>query len=219
MPSSIRLKRRWKEKKPMSACASNWSFSLKRYKNAHTGWWQIFRAAVCSYVQSQIISFFIAMLQWVCDCFIFTCISDCLLLNSTIQVLFFIALVFFNVFWEVLHSKVFNCCRFALEGWKLGRGISSQFKSFSILLVSLKICLSLVLLSKTCGDGPRPTDCSPFIRFCHFALNLVDSAMLQCMLHQLRRYLFSTSFDTCLSWFGQTWLTNIMGAGFKCHDP
>ena len=130
------------------------------------------------------------MLRWVCNCLIFTCIYDWLLLNSTMQVLFFIALVFFNVFWEVLLSKVFKRFRFALEGSELGRGISSQLKSFSILLVSLKICLSSFLLSKTCGDGPRPTDSSPFIGFSHFALNLVDSAMWQCMLHQLRSIFF-----------------------------
>ena len=29
------------------------------------------------------------------------------------------------------------------------------------------------------GDGPRPTDCSPFIQFYHFALNLANSAMPQ----------------------------------------
>ena len=46
---NIWLRKHWKEETPMSVCASNWPFSLilKRYKNTHTTWWHVVRAAVC----------------------------------------------------------------------------------------------------------------------------------------------------------------------------
>ena len=72
------------------------------------------------------------------------------------------------------------------------------------------------LLSRMRGDGPRPTDCSPFIRFCYFASNLADSTMPQYAASIKETFFFSSSFYTCLS--SQAYSTNIMGVGFKCHD-
>ena len=97
---AIWKRRRWKEKILMPVYASNWSFSLilKRYKNTYTTRWQVFQAAVCCCVQSQIISFAISVLPLTLTRFYYT--------------KFFVALAFFNVVWKVLLSKVFNCRRF-----------------------------------------------------------------------------------------------------------